>query len=500
MSTLPFRLHGHTSSAAAAGRLLRASGYDLDGIRRLLQLPGPFVFAPRELPVFARRLEGDETPLATLVRLFLIDQPNDPDATARALGEPLSELRELGLVAEEAGALYGTVRIVPHESLLIASDTLRVESGAEHVSGVFGPSEVLSLLTIRRPVSRAVDVGTGNGIQALRMAPHAGHVVATDISERALGFAELNAALNDVRNVEFRAGSFLEPVAGERFGLVAANPPYVISPEKQFVFRDSGLGRDRVSEQLVRTVPELLEDGAFATVMISWIVDGDDIVAAPRTWTEQIGCDAWLFRTGLEDPLRAAITWNAPAEDERELGGRIDSWLDYFRTEGISAIGYGGLVLRRRATGDNWFRTIQLPDRRGPACSAHLLQLFEAYDGRAGVDDAELLERFAAIAPYTSFESRSRVLDSGWTTTDAALSADAGLGFRTPLDPAASAVLARLGAPQPVRDAVAAAAAAGGVALDAFTPPALALLRRLIELGFVELRPSNALTVRRRRA
>jgi methylase of polypeptide subunit release factors len=29
------------------------------------------------------------------------------------------------------------------------------------------------------------------------------------------------------------------PVAGERFDLVVANPPFVISPDSSFVFRDS---------------------------------------------------------------------------------------------------------------------------------------------------------------------------------------------------------------------------------------------------------------------
>ena len=114
------------------------------------------------------------------------------------------------------------------------------------------PSNTLANLTVRRPVARALDVGTGNGIQALLASRHAEHVVATDVNERALAFARFNLALNGVSNVELRQGSFLEPVEGERFDLVVANPPYVISPESSFVFRDSGLGRDRVSELVVR--------------------------------------------------------------------------------------------------------------------------------------------------------------------------------------------------------------------------------------------------------
>ena len=100
-------------------------------------------------------------------------------------------------------------------------------------------------------------MGTGNGIQAILLAAHARHVVATDVNARALEYAELNAALNGVHNVELRRGSF-EPVEGEQFDLVVANPPYVVSPEHAYLFRDSGLRGDTVSESVVRAAPAAL--------------------------------------------------------------------------------------------------------------------------------------------------------------------------------------------------------------------------------------------------
>ena len=57
--------------------------------------------------------------------------------------------------------------------------------------------------------------------------------------------------INVVENVEWRAGSFFEPATGERFELVTSNPPYVISPESAFLFRDSGLEGDSVSRLVV---------------------------------------------------------------------------------------------------------------------------------------------------------------------------------------------------------------------------------------------------------
>ena len=150
------------------------------------------------------------------------------------------------------------VRVVPHDELLIASDR-QLEPGADarpdHVAGVHRPSLTLSHLTVRRPVETALDVGTGNGIQAILAARHSGRVVATDVNARALEFAAFNAQLNGVENVELREGSFFEPVEGERFGLVTCNPPYVISPESAFLFRDSGLEGDAVSRHVVERAP-----------------------------------------------------------------------------------------------------------------------------------------------------------------------------------------------------------------------------------------------------
>ena len=121
--------------------------------------------------------------------------------------------------------------------------------------GVHRPSVALAHLTVRGSVERALDLCTGNGIQAILLAAHAENVVATDVNARALAYAGFNAALNGVDNVETRLGSFFEPVEGERFDLVVANPPYVVSPESAYLFRDGGMRGDAVSEHVVRGTP-----------------------------------------------------------------------------------------------------------------------------------------------------------------------------------------------------------------------------------------------------
>jgi 16S rRNA (guanine1207-N2)-methyltransferase len=78
--------------------------------------------------------------------------------------------------------------------------------------------------------SRLLDLGCGwgaVGIAAARAAP-TGQVVLTDVNKRALRLARANVARNRVRNAEVRAGPGFRPVAGDRFDLIATNPPYRI--------------------------------------------------------------------------------------------------------------------------------------------------------------------------------------------------------------------------------------------------------------------------------
>jgi release factor glutamine methyltransferase len=81
--------------------------------------------------------------------------------------------------------------------------------------------------------TRVADLGTGSGAIALALASERrrAHVVATDASSDALELAAANARAHGIGNVEFRRGDWWSPLAGERFDLVASNPPYIAASD-----------------------------------------------------------------------------------------------------------------------------------------------------------------------------------------------------------------------------------------------------------------------------
>ena len=163
-----------------------------------------------------------------------------------------------------------------------------------------------------------------------------------------------------------REGSYFEPVAGERYDLIATNPPFVISPGtgERLVYRDSGLPGDRVVEHIVREAPGHLTEGGWCQVLANWAIE------AGRPWDERLAtwlapdCDALVVQREVVDPAAYVELWlkDSGHHGAADYLARYDTWLAWFEEQGIEGIGFGWVNLRRASTSSTGSPTHRLLD------------------------------------------------------------------------------------------------------------------------------------------
>lgn len=424
-----------------------------------------------DIPLVLDRYRADD-PRLPLTRLFVLGERVPCDS----LPLDAAALAAAGLVEIDAGTAVARTMLTPFAGVLVAHQP---ETGDEdYVPGVNAASRTLASLTVRREVERALDLGTGSGIEALLAARHATTVVGTDINPRALEYASLGAELNGA-TLDLREGSLFDPVAGETFDLIVANPPYVVSPDSDFVFRDSGRPDDSMCREVVRGAAAHLRPGGFATVLCNWICRGPEDRWEPlANWVEDLDCDALVLAHGVIDPLRYASRWNEPHRRDPEAYARaVGRWLDYYEREGIVGIGVGAVVLRGRES-PGFVRGFVAPGPATGTAGPHIERVFAGADrlGRPGADDDLLGERFALVPGHRL--DQTLVYGNEYDVAGVTMSLAEGIGLVAEIDPAAVPLLFEL---DPTRTVAEAAAAAGLEPSDV-----LPTVRGLVELGMLE--------------
>jgi len=308
----------------------------------------------------------------------------------------------------------------------VASDLGEAVTGErlapDHVLGIGGASTTLASVTMRDPAHRVLDLGTGSGVQALHASLHAQEVVATDISRRALSFADFNRMLNEPpAQWDLREGSLLEPVAGEHFDLIVSNPPFVITPPDapHFEYRDGGMSGDGIVSSLISSVGSVLNPGGFAQMLGNWeIRRGDGWTHRLEDWLEASAAagfplDAWIIQRDVLDAAAYAETWLrdagiTPERDSALHDQAYAAYLDDFDARGVEAVGFGIITLRR-ATGVPTLRRLEehegpLPIPLGP----HLAASISAHDWLEARGDAQVLAERWVVAPDVTQESYAR--------------------------------------------------------------------------------------------
>ena len=375
------------------------------------------------------------SPVAVLTALFMLGEPVPATALDAALPRTTAAgAAAVGLVGEPDGAGYvrALVDLRPHEAVddagevrwWVASDLGELVTGRalapDHVLGVGGAGLTLAGLTPRTPVRTALDLGCGCGIQTLYLLRHAEHVVATDISARALAFTAFNAALAGVSvtgsapgaaseadvkpgpasgsgSLELLRGSLLEPVVGRRFDLIASNPPFVLTPP---AVREAGLPlmeyRDAggpILPALVAGLAEHLEPGASAVMLGNWEHRGAgswrDAVAA---WLPE-ELDAWILERELQDPVEYATMWLrdgglTPERDPEAFDAALEAWIDDLEARDVRGVGFGYLIVHRpRRPREPWRLLEEVATSGQGVLGPHIAEVLEVRERLAGLDD-----------------------------------------------------------------------------------------------------------------
>ena len=394
------------------------------------------------------------SPVAVLSALFMLGESVPASALDAALPRTTAAgATTIGLVGEpdEAGCVRALVDLRPHEAVddagevrwWVASDLGELVTGRalapDHVLGVGGAGLTLAGLTPRTRVGTALDLGCGCGIQTLYLLRHAEHVVATDISARALAFTAFNAALAGVSvigsdsapgaaseadvkpgpasgsgSLELLRGSLLEPVAGRRFDLIVSNPPFVLTPPAVceaglplMEYRDAGAP---VLPALVPAVGEHLSPGGIAVMLGNWEHRGAgswrDAVAA---WLPE-GLDAWILERELQDPVEYATMWLrdgglTPERDLQAFDSALEAWIDDFEARDVRGVGFGYLIVHRpRRPREPWRLLEEVTTSGQGVLGPHVAEVLEVRERLAGLDDDAVADLRPLLAPEVTEE------------------------------------------------------------------------------------------------
>ncbi len=299
LSSLPDR------QLVALREALRTAGYDARMLSEAEAI-APRQFDAVRLPLVQGWLAGQAGPGAILARLFAYRDALGRDDVTRALNPELAgALEACGVLIRQGERVRSLLRLLPFGDVWVGSD----DADAQH-DPVMGPGattqELLDALPPSMP-ARVLDVGCGAGSLALVAARRgATSVTAIDLDPRAVALTQWNARLNELE-ISAHAGDLLEPVGGESFDLIVAQPPFVPLPPdvRATTYLHGGSRGDELSARLLGGLPEILTPGGRAIVLMD---------TAPPTGSALDRIRAALPKT----PLQVAVI-DAPGHRAHDL-------------------------------------------------------------------------------------------------------------------------------------------------------------------------------------
>lgn len=433
-------------------------------------------------------------PLGTLVRLWIMGVAvATADVRAALAPLPLEEALCADLVRLDRDTCIPMIQLIPFRRFFLAADlplSRQRRASPDFVMGIGSSSITLANATVRRQIRSALDIGTGSGIHAFLAASHAAHVIGVDLNPRAIALARFNANLNGIDNVEFVQGDMLHPVAGRSFDLVVANPPFVISPESTYIYRDGGAEADGVTQRVTREMPTVMNDGAFGHMICNWAhAKGQPWQERIAQWVKGSGCDVLVLKSATLSPRDYAETWIDHTEyDEPDaFARRLDAWLANFERHEIEAVS-AGLILMRKRAGETWYAAEDSPQSmKGPAGDAFAA----AFDARTLLHSRPGPDALCALrlraSPDASLTHELRNIQDAWRIESISMRLNRGGAYDASLDAYLNAIILRCDGSRTLVDIANEIAQAFNVKPRELAAAMEDPVRQLIARGFLEV-------------
>lgn len=399
---------------------------------------------------------ADSSPLGIWTALFTVGlEVPRADAHTALQPLPLETALEAGMLehGDDDMVRAGWGLQFDRDNRAIFSDQAPNMQGArrsDHVLGLGGATKLLGDITIRRPVESALEIGTGCGVHALSLASHSQNVTATDISERALQFAALNARLNGI-DVEFLLGDMFQPVADRSFDLITANPPFVIAtPGAGWTYRDAGRDGDGLGAELAAIARTKLRPGGIMQYLANWLeVKGEKSEDRVASWFPDQGVRVWAVEREQLDPLDYVRTW------QRDSGGNptpqeTAEWLNWFKDHKVEGIGFGFITIEAidgpsDVVCDGVSHSVESP------WSERILERLTERATLTSMEPEGLLDAKLEVKPGVKLQQEANLGDEGWDVEKQSLRNTKGLRYSDEIDPLMVTLLASCTGTVPLR-------------------------------------------------
>jgi SAM-dependent methyltransferase len=221
-----------------------------------------------------------------LHELLTLDRPLSLDRALQLFPHDLLEELVAARALDADGEIVrSNVLALPFRGLLFLSDPVRLQGHPDYVYAgrtSFTPADHLAAAGWRGPRApadsprRLLDLGCGAGFTAVAAAAaEVERVVGTDIVERCLRFARLNAELNGVANSAFHYSDVVSDVDGE-FELVVSNAPCVWDALQEATFATGGgdFGTALPARMIAGGLEHLDPTGVLIAVVAGPVIDG----------------------------------------------------------------------------------------------------------------------------------------------------------------------------------------------------------------------------------